>query len=53
VAIIAASTNVDLSFILVLQATRFFMVLALGPPLARLIARRTAKFTPGPDVPLS
>jgi len=52
VAIIAASTNVDLSFILVLQATRFFMVLALGPPLARLIARRTAKFTPGPDVPL-
>ncbi|WP_286792047.1 AbrB family transcriptional regulator [Thalassospira sp. UBA4513] len=41
VAIIAASTNVDLSFILVLQATRFFMVLAFGPPLARLVARRT------------
>lgn len=45
VAIIAASTNVDLSFILVLQATRFFMVLALGPSLARLIARRTAHLT--------
>mgnify|MGYP003115696650 FL=1 len=42
VAIIAASTNVDLSFILVLQATRFFMVLLFGPPLARLVARRTA-----------
>lgn len=42
VAIIAASTNVDLSFILVLQATRFFMVLAFGPSLARLVARRTA-----------
>jgi len=45
VAIIAASTNVDLSFILVLQATRFFMVLAFGPPLARLVARRTAHLT--------
>ncbi len=45
VAIIAASTHVDLSFILVLQATRFFMVLAFGPPLARLIARRTAHLT--------
>ncbi|WP_417813425.1 AbrB family transcriptional regulator [Thalassospira alkalitolerans] len=44
VAIIAASTNVDLSFILVLQATRFFMVLLFGPPLARMIARRTANF---------
>lgn len=42
VAIIAASTNVDLSFILVVQATRFFMVLAFGPSLARLVARRTA-----------
>lgn len=42
VAIIAASTNVDLSFILVLQATRFFMVLAFGPPLARWVAKRTA-----------
>lgn len=47
VAIIAASTDVDLSFILVLQATRFFMVLAIGPSLARFVARRTAKF---PDV---
>ncbi|MEK9842264.1 MULTISPECIES: AbrB family transcriptional regulator [Thalassospira] len=48
VAIIAASTNVDLSFILVLQATRFFMVLAFGAPLARLVARRTAHLT-GPE----
>lgn len=45
VAIIAASTNVDLSFILVLQTTRFFMVLAFGPPLARMVARRTAHLT--------
>lgn len=44
VAIIAASTNVDLSFILVLQATRFFMVLLFGPPLARMVAKRTAQF---------
>ncbi|WP_368484273.1 AbrB family transcriptional regulator [Thalassospira lucentensis] len=43
VAIIAASTNVDLSFILVLQAARFFMVLAFGPALARLVARKTIK----------
>lgn len=44
VAIIAASTNVDLSFILVLQATRFFAVLAFGPSLARFIAKRSPKF---------
>ncbi|MBX2830050.1 MAG: AbrB family transcriptional regulator [Rhodospirillales bacterium] len=49
VAIIAASTNVDLSFILVLQATRFFMVLAFGPSLARLIAKRTAHLTSPSD----
>lgn len=42
VAIIAASTNVDLSFILVMQATRFFVVLIAGPPLARLVARKSA-----------
>ncbi|MDP2697497.1 AbrB family transcriptional regulator [Thalassospira sp.] len=41
VAIIAASTNVDLSFILVIQSARFFMILLFGPSLARMVARRT------------
>ncbi|RCK43152.1 ammonia monooxygenase [Thalassospira profundimaris] len=42
VAIIAASTHVDLPFILVMQSARFFMVLLIGPPLARFMARMTA-----------
>ncbi|MCC9626023.1 AbrB family transcriptional regulator [Thalassospira sp. MA62] len=46
VAIIAASTEVDLSFILLLQATRFFMVLAFGPSIARFVASRTRHAAP-------
>ncbi|WP_245881282.1 AbrB family transcriptional regulator [Thalassospira marina] len=41
VAIIAASTHVDLPFILVMQSARFFMVLLIGPPLAKAVARFT------------
>jgi membrane AbrB-like protein len=38
VAIIAASSKVDMSFIMALQTVRFLMVLAIGPPLSRLAA---------------
>lgn len=37
--IAAASKNVDLSFIMALQAARFLVVLLLGPALARAVAR--------------
>lgn len=41
VAIIAsASRDVDLPFVMALQAVRFVLVLVLGPPIARLMARR-------------
>src|SRR5262249_4036169 len=40
VAIIAASSNVDLPFVMALQTVRFVIVLFAGPPLARLIAQR-------------
>lgn len=39
VAIIAASSKVDLPFVMTLQTVRLFLVLMLGPALARLIAR--------------
>ena len=37
-AIIAASTKVDLSFVMALQTARFVIVLIVGPRLARLVA---------------
>ncbi|MEA3004207.1 MAG: uncharacterized protein QOH81_2995 [Sphingomonadales bacterium] len=40
VAIIAASTRVDLPFVVALQAVRFVCVLLLGPALARFAAKR-------------
>jgi uncharacterized protein len=40
VAIIGASTNVDLSFVMAMQTARVVIVLIAGPPLARLIAGR-------------
>jgi membrane AbrB-like protein len=39
-AIIAASSHVDLPFIMALQTIRIVMVLFLGPPISRMIARR-------------
>jgi membrane AbrB-like protein len=39
-AIIAASSPVDLPFVMAMQTTRFFLVILLGPGLARFIARR-------------
>lgn len=40
IAIIAASSNVDLSFVMALQTARMLVVLIMGPPLARLISQR-------------
>ncbi len=40
VAIIAASSNVDVSFVMALQAVRLVIVLIAGPPLARFVAQR-------------
>jgi len=40
VAIIAASSNVDLSFVMALQTVRLVIVLGAGPPLARFMSRR-------------
>jgi membrane AbrB-like protein len=42
VAIIAASSTADLSFVMALQTVRFAIVLVCGPPLARFIAQRTS-----------
>ncbi|MDE3116602.1 MAG: AbrB family transcriptional regulator [Pseudomonadota bacterium] len=41
VAIIAASSHVDMSFVMALQTVRFFMVILLGPMIARTLARAT------------
>lgn len=40
VAIIAASSNVDLPFIIAMQTSRFFIVLLAGPAIARFVAAR-------------
>lgn len=40
VAIIAATTHVDLPFVLALQTARFLLILALGPSISKLIANR-------------
>jgi uncharacterized protein len=40
VAIIASSSNVDISFVMALQTTRLLVVLFIGPPLARFVADR-------------
>jgi membrane AbrB-like protein len=41
VAIIAASSNVDLPFVMAMQTARFILVLLVGPTLARAVARWT------------
>ncbi len=45
VAIIAASSKVDVSFIMTLQTTRAVLVLLLGPPVSRLVAGRLGQHT--------
>ncbi len=41
IAVIAASAHVDLSFVMALQTARFLIVMIVGPPLARFVARRS------------
>ncbi|MCX2525243.1 AbrB family transcriptional regulator [Larsenimonas rhizosphaerae] len=45
IAIIAASSNVDIGFIMTFQTVRFAMVLMIGPILARALAKRLAART--------
>lgn len=40
IAIIAASTPVDISFVMALQTVRFLLVLLLGGPISKFVARR-------------
>ncbi|TDV34192.1 hypothetical protein C7405_109209 [Paraburkholderia caballeronis] len=47
VAIIAASTNVDVPFVMAMQMMRFIVVLFAAPPLARLLVR----YAPAPQQP--
>ena len=49
VAIIAASSPVDLPFVMAMQVGRLLMVMLIGPSLARMIARWTAGREPGPS----
>lgn len=41
IAIIAMSSNVDAAFIMTMQTMRLILVMAVGPSLARFVARRT------------
>jgi hypothetical protein len=41
-AIIAASSNVDMPFVMAMQTTRFVVILLTGPAIARFVARRLA-----------
>lgn len=43
IAIIAASSNVDVPFVMTLQAVRLILIMAFGPALARLVAARTGR----------
>jgi hypothetical protein len=40
IAIIGASSNADLSFVMTMQTLRLLIVLLAGPSIARLIAQR-------------
>jgi hypothetical protein len=46
VAIIAASTNVDVGFVMAQQVARFMLVLIIGPALSRFVADRIAGNVP-------
>lgn len=46
IAIIAASSNVDISFVMALQTARLLIVMAMGPPLARFVAKRAGARQP-------
>jgi uncharacterized protein len=54
VAIIAASSPVDVSFVMAMQIGRLLLVILIGPTLARMVARWTAGTEPASsDVPVS
>jgi uncharacterized protein len=54
VAIIAASSPVDIPFVMAMQIGRLLLVILIGPSLARMIARWTAGTEPASsDVPVS
>ena len=42
VAIIAASSQVDLPFVMAMQVARFMLVLLVGPTVAKMVARWAA-----------
>jgi hypothetical protein len=51
-AIIAASTKVDMPFVMAMQTVRFLLILAVGPPLSRFVAgllERDQDRTPAPS----
>lgn len=48
VAIIAASTKVDVPFVMTMQTARFVIVLLVGPALSSFIAKHTPASVPGP-----
>ena len=43
VAVIAAASKVDMPFVMAMQVSRFLLVMAIGPAMARLVARWAAK----------
>jgi membrane AbrB-like protein len=49
VAIIAASSPVDVPFVMTLQVARLIVIIAFGPPLARFVAGKTAPRLPAAD----
>ena len=54
VAIIAASSPVDVPFVMAMQVGRLLLVILIGPSLARMIARWTTETRPEPsDIPIS
>ena len=48
VAIIAIGSHADVSFVLAIQTLRLFLIILVGPPLARLIARAAPTGTAQP-----
>lgn len=52
IAIIAASSNVDMSFVVALQTMRLFAVMLIGPHIARFFARRQEKTEEPPTAPM-
>ncbi len=51
IAVIAASSPVDMSFVMALQAVRFFIIVLTGPPVAHFVARRLHARAPPGEAP--